>query len=665
MAVAHQVSAAVPAVSYAGLPATADGSEMVVWVETQVSQGACAYPITSSTNMGGGYQAAQAAGRKNLWGEPLFFLELESEHSSASTCEGFAVAGGRVTNFTSGQGLVLMKEVLYTIAGKRLPAVFHIGARALTSQALNVHCGHDDVMAVADTGWGILFARNAQAVGDLALIARRAAEESETPFLVVQDGFLTTHTVENVRLPEPELMKEFVGDPYALTRLRNLMNPAKPIMSGVVQNQDAYMKGKVGQRFFYDRLPGILERVMARYGELTGRRYGPVETYRLEDADWAIVGMGSLIDTAMATADWMRREKGWRVGTLHVTAFRPFPGREIVAALRHVTGVAVVERMDNPGAQSNPLALEVKAAFADAVMDGTGAPGDLRIPAIHSGIAGLGSRDIRPGDFVATVANMVHRGSRVFALGIDHPLALRREEDPDVRPPGAFSMRGHSVGGFGSVATNRIIATVLGDLFHLRVQAYPLYGSEKKGLPTTYYLTVADNPIHVHSELTHVDFVPLNDVNAFRLGNPLAGLTEGGMLFVQSTASDPEAIWAGIPEGARQLIAQRDIRVLALDTLRIAREVAGRPELRQRMQGIVLLGVFLRVTPFREQHGLDEDAVFSAVERSLQKVFGKRGEQVIRDNMTAVRRGYEEVIEVPREVMRGAARSVRGSKVSE
>jgi pyruvate-ferredoxin/flavodoxin oxidoreductase len=347
------------------------------------------------------------------------------------------------------------------------------------------------------------------------------------------------------------------------------------------------------------------------------------------------------------------------VGVLHVTAFRPFPGREIVAALRHVAGVAVVERMDNPGAQSNPLALEVKAAFADAVTDGAGEP---RIPAIHGGVAGLGSRDIRPGAFVATVANMVRRGPRVFALGIDHPLALRRDEDPDVRPPGAFSMRGHSVGGFGSVATNRIIATVLGDLFHLRVQAYPLYGSEKKGLPTTYYLTVADDPIHVHSELTHVDFVPLNDVNAFRLGNPLAGLTEGGMVFVQSTASDPEAIWAGIPEGARQLIAQRDIRVLALDTLAIAREVSGRPELRQRMQGIVLLGVFLRVTPFRERRGLDEEAVFAAVERSLRKVFGKRGEQVIRDNLTAVRRGYEEVIEVPREVMRGAARSAVGSR---
>src|SRR5437588_4860264 len=158
---------------------------MVVWVETHITQGACAYPITSSTTMGGGYQAEVANGVKNLWGDELMFFEPESEHSAASVCEGFAVAGGRVTNFTSGQGLVLMKEVLYTISGKRLPVVFHIGARALTSQSLNVHAGHDDVMSVRDCGWGMVFAKNAQDAGDLALISRRAAEDSHTPFFSV------------------------------------------------------------------------------------------------------------------------------------------------------------------------------------------------------------------------------------------------------------------------------------------------------------------------------------------------------------------------------------------------------------------------------------------------------------------------------------------------
>mgnify|MGYP001580594341 FL=1 len=632
---------------FPGTPATADGSETVVWVETHVTQGACAYPITSSTNMGAGYQAAQAGGQKNLWGEPLFFLELESEHSSASTCEGFALAGGRVTNFTSGQGLVLMKEVLYTIAGKRLPVVFHVGSRALTSQALNVHCGHDDVMAVADAGWGIAFAKNAQEAGDLALILRRAAEEGETPFLSVQDGFLTTHTVENVRLPEPELMVEFVGDPYATTRLRNLMNPAKPIMSGVVQNQDAYMKGKIAQRYFTDRLPGILTATMERFHALTGRRFGLVEPYRLEDAEYALVGMGSLVETAMATADWLRAVRELRVGVLGVTVFRPFPAREIVDALRSVRAFTVVERMDNPLAQSNPLATEIKAAFADAVAGAPGSTPVSRVPAIHAAAAGLGSRDVRPGDFVAAVEEMARGGRRTFVLGIPHELALPRTEDPDVRPRGAFSMRGHSVGGFGSVTTNRVIATILGDLFKLHVQAYPLYGSEKKGLPTTYFLTVAEERIRTHSELARVDFVPLNDVNAFHLGNPLAGIAAGGTVFIQSSDTDPAAIWAKIPAEAQAITRERGLRVLALDTQKIARECTSRPELQVRMQGIVLLGIFLRATPFLSRLPYTDDEIDRAVERSMRKFFGKRGEAVIQENLRAARRGFSEVFEVP------------------
>src|SRR5678816_2390343 len=256
---------------FPGIPTTSDGAGMVVWVETHITQGACAYPITSSTTMGGGYQVEVANGKKNLWGEDLAFIEPESEHSAASTCEGFAVAGGRVTNFTSGQGLVLMKEVLFTISGKRLPIVFHIGARALTSHSLNVHTGHDDVYAVSDCGWGVLYARNAQEAGDLALIARRTAEDTETPFLNVQDGFLTTHTIENVRLPEPEMMKMFVG--HASAKLRNLMDPRVPLMSGVVQNQDSYMKGKIAQRKYYDRVLPTLKSVMDEYGRLTGRKY--------------------------------------------------------------------------------------------------------------------------------------------------------------------------------------------------------------------------------------------------------------------------------------------------------------------------------------------------------------------------------------------------------
>src|SRR6266446_4989637 len=305
-------------VPFPGIPTTSDGAGMVTWVETHITQGACAYPITSSTTMGGGYQAEVANGKKNLWGEDLAFIEPESEHSAASTCEGFAVAGGRVTNFTSGQGLILMKEVLYTISGKRLPVVMNIGSRALTSQGLNVHAGHDDMMSVADCGWGMIFARNAQEAGDFCLISRRAAEASQTPFFNVQDGFLTTHTVETARLPELAFMKEYIGDPKE--KLVNLMDPANPVMSGVVQNQDSYMKGKIAQRWYYDRIDGILEECFEIFYRKTGRRYDFVEPYRCDDAEFILVGMGSYMETCKVTVDWLRK-KGIPAGCLNICVF--------------------------------------------------------------------------------------------------------------------------------------------------------------------------------------------------------------------------------------------------------------------------------------------------------------------------------------------------------
>jgi pyruvate-ferredoxin/flavodoxin oxidoreductase len=636
---------------YPGIETTADGTTAVVWVATHITDGACAYPITSSSAMGAGYQVEVANGKKNLWGRPLFFLEPESEHSSASAAEGFAAAGGRVANFTSGQGLVLMKEVLYTIAGKRLPAVFHIGARALTSHSLNVHAGHDDVMAVSDTGWGILFAKNAQATCDLALIARRAAENSDTPFLNCQDGFLTTHTVESVRLPEAELMSLFVGD--SRDKLVNLMDPHNPMMSGVVQNQDSYMKGKIAQRAYYDKVDAALVEAMDEFFRLTGRRYNLIESYQMDDAEYAIVGMGSMIETCEATVDYLRESEGLKVGAIHVTAFRPFPGPQLVEALQNVKACAVVERMDNPMAQSNPLTGELKSAFTDALTSAESYPKIDRIPAIYSGSAGLGSRDVRAGDFVAAYQHMA-RGEtrRYFVLGIRHPLGISSEYDPDVRPKGAFSMRGHSVGGYGSVTTNKIIATISGDLFGMDAQAYPKYGSEKKGLPTTYYLTLADDRIRMHSELNVVDFVPVNNESAFLTGeNPLAGLCDGGTVFIQSTQTTPEEVWARVPAYGKRMIRQKKTRVLALDAARIAREVATDPDLEVRMQGIVLLGIFLKATPYIQEKGLSREDVMTGVEKSLRKYFGHRGEQVIQDNLTCVRRGYDEVFEIPPQVI--------------
>jgi pyruvate-ferredoxin/flavodoxin oxidoreductase len=635
-------------VQYPGTPVTCDGAEAVVHVEVHIAQGSGAYPITSSTTMGGGFNAAVHDGKQNLWGDSLIFMEPESEHSSASFCEGFALAGGRVTNFTSGQGLVLMKEVLYTIAGKRLPVVFNIGARALTSHALNVHAGHDDLMSVADCGWGMLFARNAQEAGDLCLISRRAAEASQTPFFNVQDGFLTTHTVETVLLPEPELMKEFIGAPG--DKLTNLMDPENPMMSGTVQNQDSYMKGKISQRWYYDRVAPALEEAFEEFASKTGRRYDFLEPYRCEDAEYILIGMGSYMETTEVTVDYLR-DKGVKAGCVTLYCFRPFPMHQIVNVLKGAKAITIYERMDDPlSTTGNHLTREIKAAFCDAHTGQMGHEPIDKIPRIYHGAAGLGSRDVRPADIIATFDNMVADGQDFFCTGIDHALTLIRTEDPDLRPTGGFSMRGHSVGGFGSVTTNKVIATIAGEVFGKDVQAYPKYGSEKKGLPTTYYLTIGAEHIKTHSELEFVDLIILNDVNAI-LGNPLSGVVDGGAVFMQSPYDDPKDVWIRIPERHQPMIRDHKIRLFYCDTVKIAREVASVADLQMRMQGIVTLGAFLKLTPYSEESGISDEQVMGGVEKAVRKYFGKRGERVVQDNMTCVKRGYSELKEVPREVI--------------
>ena len=639
-----------PKYEYPGQPTTCDGAAAVVHVETHICQGSGAYPITSSTTMGGGFNQAVMNGRPNVWGDDLVFVEPESEHSSATFCEGFAASGGRVTNFTSGQGLILMKEVLYTISGKRLPVVFNIGSRALTSQGLNVHAGHDDVMGVADCGWGILFARNAQEAGDLCLISRRAAEASHTPFLNVQDGFLTTHTVETVRLLEAEFMKDFVGKPE--DKLHNLMDPDNPLMSGVVQNQDSYMKGKMAQRWYYDQVEPALTDAFEEFYKKTGRKYDFVDAYRCEDAEYILVGIGSYMETAQTTVDYLRDEQGIKAGCLNIYCFRPFPARQIVEALKNCKAYTVIERMDDPlSLTGNPLTREVKAAFCDALNGQNGLEKIDAIPKMYSGVAGLGSRDVRPGDIISIYKNMMTDGQDFFSVGVKHASALTIDEDPDLRPSGAFSMRGHSVGGFGSVTTNKVIATIGGNVFGKDVQAYPKYGSEKKGLPTTYYLTVADTHIYSHAELEHVNLVVLNDTTALLSGNPLKGMVEGGAIFMQSPYTEPKDVWERIPAVHQKLIQEKKLRVYFIDMVQIAREVASVADLEMRMQGIVLLGGFLKLTPYATDSQMPDDQVYEGVEKALRKYFGKRGEQVVQDNLTCVKRGYSEMQEISQELI--------------
>ena len=309
--------------------------------------------------------------------------------------------------------------------------------------------------------------------------------------------------------------------------------------------------------------------------------------------------------------------------------------------------------MDDPlSTTGNHLTREIKAALWDAATGRGGHDPLENMPKIFHGAAGLGSRDVRGGDIIAVFENMIDDGQEYFCIGIDHPLALKVNDDPDLRPPGGFSMRGHSVGGFGSVTTNKVIATIAGDVFGKDVQAYPKYGSEKKGLPTTYYLTIADSHVYMHSELEHVDLICVNDPTAM-LGNPLAGVVSGGAIFMQSPYTDPMDVWKRIPQHNQRLIRERKLRVYFADMVKIAREVATQADLEMRMQGIVLLGGFLKLTPYARERNMSDEAVYAGVEKALRKYFGKRGDQVVQDNLTCVKRGYGEMQEIPQEMIHG------------
>ncbi|NIP56594.1 MAG: pyruvate ferredoxin oxidoreductase, partial [Gemmatimonadetes bacterium] len=305
-----------------------DGSEAVAAVETEASEAAGAYPITPASQMGEGWSAAAARGKTNAFGRRLLFFEPEGEHAAAGVTAGLSMSGLRAANFSSGQGIAYMHESLYAAVGKRLTYVLNMACRAMTKQALNIHAGHDDYHAIDDTGFFQLFAKNVQEAADLNLIAHRIAELALNPGVLAQDGFLTSHVIESVRLPEPELIRAYLGEPSDTIdsptpaqrlvfgerrrRIPELFDVDYPAMLGTVQNQDAYAQGVAAQRpFYFDHVAELTDRAMEEYARLTGRRYARAMGYRLDDADWVLVGQGTVVGNAEAVADHLRETRRW------------------------------------------------------------------------------------------------------------------------------------------------------------------------------------------------------------------------------------------------------------------------------------------------------------------------------------------------------------------
>lgn len=688
---------------YPGVRDAMDGNTAVIMCERESTDGAGAYPITPSTQMGEFWAEERSKGHINISGRPLIFIEPEGEHAAAGVTAGLAMTGLRATNFSSSQGVAYMHESLYSAVGKRLTYILNIATRAITKASLNVHCGHDDYHSVDDTGFFQVFGSGAQGAADLNIIGHKIAELSLNPGIVAQDGFLTSHLIETLQVPERDLIEEYLGKPEDIIdsqtpaqrllygdkrrRIPIVWDVDNPMMSGTAQNQDSYMQAVAAQRpYFFDHIEEIADKCMDEFYALTGRRYNRINTYKADDADYLIIGQGSLIPSAEVVADYLRDTRGIKVGVVNLTMFRPFPGDLIGKVLQGRKGVAVLERTDQPLAEDLPIMREVRAAVSKCVENGNLAKKELppyptyaayskpqHIPRLYSGSYGLGSRDLQPEGLIGTIENMLPDGKqkKFFYLGIefvrDNPytpkqeihiqgvleaypgirdLAIKGSENPNLLPKGSVTVRLHSVGGWGAITTGKNMALTLYDLLNLDIKANPKYGSEKKGQPTTYYLTAAPEKIRLNCEYAYVDVVMSPDPNVFGHSNPLSGLKKNGIYITQSNLETPEEVWKTFPTEAQKYIIDNEIRVYYLDAFKIAKSEASDPELQFRMQGIAFQGAFFAASPILATANINDEKLFKAIKDQLQAKFGGKGARVVEDNLRVVRRGFEETKEI-------------------
>jgi pyruvate-ferredoxin/flavodoxin oxidoreductase len=686
---------------YPGKRVTTNGNSLVCETEQLICDAGVFFPITPSTEMGELFQNAYAKGQLNAFGRSLTAIEAEGEHAAQGGAIAMSVTGKRTVNFTSGQGIVYAVEQYYHAPGKLSTMVLEVGARALTKHALNVHCGHDDVCAALDTGWIITFAKDAQHAADQAIILRKVTELSLNPGMNVQDGFLTTHLERTFKKPEAALIREFLGDandeincPTEAQKI--LFGPKRkrvpagidlknPILLGPVQNQEHYMNGIAARRnnFSEDILP-FFENACKEYAELTGRYYGLVTQYNCEKAETVFVALGSAAENIEAVADYLKSIRGVDVGVIHINVLRPFPEKAVIEALKGKKRVIILERTDESLSGDNPLTRDIKVALSKAEANYFnnafhGLPSmnpSTEKPQIFSGSYGLGSRDFRPegiigafdfaeGRIARADGKKAGEGESFFYVGIKHPYAVLSEETPSCLPKNSIAVRLHSIGGWGMITTGKNLGEVLGEfsnfiserdkLFEedgnpkevVHISANPKYGSEKKGAPTNYFMVAAPDRVRVNCDLRHVNIVLCCDPKVFLHSNPLEGLEDGGAFVWESNETTTEKAWQHIPKKYRQWIITHKIKVYALNGFAIAKKATDREDLQTRMQGNSFLGAFFKVSPFLKTFNIPEEEFKTTIRKQYEKKFGRFGEAVIESNMTVMKSGFDNVIEVP------------------
>ncbi|SFB23125.1 pyruvate:ferredoxin (flavodoxin) oxidoreductase [Clostridium frigidicarnis] len=608
---------------------TMDGNTAAAHVSYAFTEVTAIYPITPSSPMAEHVDEWVAQGRKNIFGQPVRVMEMQSEAGAAGAVHGSLQAGALTTTYTASQGLLLMIPNMYKIAGEMLPCVFHVSARALATSSLNIFGDHQDVMAARQTGFAMLAEGSVQEVMDLSAVAHLTAIKSRIPFCNFFDGFRTSHEIQKIEVLEyDELAKLTDWDSIKAFRQRAL-NPDHPVTRGTAQNADIYFQERESVNRFYDELPETVESYMAEITKLTGREYHCFDYYGAPDADRVIIAMGSATDVCEETIDYLNAN-GQKVGVVKVRLFRPFSNERLLAAIpKTAKKIAVLDRTKEPGSAGEPLYLDVRNAFF----------GKENAPLVIGGRFGLGSKDPNPGHIAAVYANLAQDAPKNgFTLGINDDVtntSLEVTEDIDATPEGTTACKFWGLGSDGTVGANKSAIKIIGDHTNMYAQGYFFYDSKKSGGITVSHLRFGKKAIKSPYLINKADFVSCSNQSYVHKYNVLDGLKPGAT-FLLNTIWTPEELEEKLPADYKRFLANNNIKFYTLNAVAIAQEIGLGGRINMIMQSAFFK--LAKIIPV-------EDAI-NYLKQAVVTSYGKKGEKVVNMNNAAIDKGVESIVEI-------------------
>ena len=611
---------------------TMDGNTAAAYISYAFTDVAAIFPITPSSPMAEWVDENSARGLKNIFGQPVKVMEMQSEAGAAGAVHGSLQAGALTTTYTASQGLLLMIPNMYKIAGELLPSVFHVSARALATSALNIFGDHQDVMAARQTGFAMLAEGSVQEVMDLSAVAHLAALKARLPFVNFFDGFRTSHEIQKVEVLEYDELKELVDMEAVEEFRRRALSPNKPVTRGTAQNPDIYFQEREAVNKFYDAVPEIVESYMKEITKLTGREYNCFDYYGAEDAERVIVAMGSVTDLVEETVDYLNA-KGEKVGLIKVRLFRPFSNERLIKAMpKTVKRVAVLDRTKEPGAAGEPLYLEVKNAFY----------GLENAPEIVGGRFGLGSKDTIPAHIIAVYENLSKEEPKNgFTLAIvDDVTNTSLEEsaeahEVDTTPEGTKACKFWGLGSDGTVGANKSAIKIIGDHTDMYAQGYFAYDSKKSGGVTISHLRFGKKPIKSPYLINKADFVACHNQSYVQKYFVLDGLKKNGT-FLLNTIWTPEEVAEHLPASYKRFLAENNIKFYTLNAVKIAQEVGLGGRINMIMQSAFFK--LANIIPVEDAVKYLKDAVVTS--------YGKKGEKVVNMNHAAIDKGIDAIVEI-------------------